>query len=177
MPQSNKEPYAQKVEMIDDLELGRMFEKSITPEIERTIKIYDENGVNKPYYMGCYGIGIGRIIACILENNVIKNEKEIKGFSIPYNIAPYKVQIIYNENNKEKAEKLYEYLLNNNINVIIDDRDDLNLGNRINDVYVLGTPKMIILGNKFDGINYEIEDTKTNEKMLVNFENILDELK
>lgn len=49
LPQLNKEPYAQKVEMIDDLELGRMFEKSITPEIERTIKIYDENGAIYDY--------------------------------------------------------------------------------------------------------------------------------
>ena len=51
------------------------------------------------------------------------------------------------------------------------------IGNRINDVYVLGTPKMIILGNKFDGINYEIEDTKTNEKIITKLENILEELK
>ncbi len=44
LPQPNKDPYAQKVEGIDDFELGRMFEKSITPEIERTIKSYSENG-------------------------------------------------------------------------------------------------------------------------------------
>ena len=81
---------------------------------------------------------------------------------MPYNIAPYKVQIIYNENNKKVAERLYQELCNNNIGAILDDRDNLTIGNRINDVYVLGTPKMIILGNKFDGNNYEIEDTKDN---------------
>ena len=101
----------------------------------------------------------------------------IKGFVLPYNIAPYKVQIIYNENNKVEAEELYNYLLENNITSILDDRENLSIGNRINDVYVLGTPKMIILGNKFDGNNYIIEDTKTNEKASVIFENILDELK
>ena len=133
----------------------------------------DENNEKKPYYMGCYGIGLGRIIACLIENNVIKENDKIKGFALPYDIAPYKVQIIYNENNKEEGEKLYSYLLQNNVNVIIDDRENLNIGNRINDVYVLGTPKMIILGNKFDGNTYEVEDTKTKEKLIVKYEDIL----
>ena len=137
----------------------------------------DENNEKKPYYMGCYGIGLGRIIACLIENNIIKENNKIKGFALPYDIAPYKVQIIYNENNKEEGEKLYNYLLQNNINTIIDDRENLKLGNKINDVYVLGTPKMIVLGNKFDGKNYEIEDIKTNQKEIANMENLLNILK
>ena len=83
----------------------------------------DESGNNKPYYMGCYGIGLGRIIACLIENNVIRKDDKVKGFALPYKIAPYKVQIIYNENNKDKAEKLYKELTDNNINAIIDDRE------------------------------------------------------
>ena len=157
----------------NSVELGNNFE--LGTKYSETMKLYyiDENGQNKPYYMGCYGIGLGRIAACLMENNVIKNEKGLRGFAIPYNLAPYKVQIIYSDKNKEEAEKLYKYLLDNNISSIIDDRENLNLGNRINDVYVLGTPKIIVLGNKFDGTNYEIEDTKTNEKETVTFENIL----
>ncbi len=159
------------------LELGNNFE--LGTKYSNSMKLYfvDEKGENKPYYMGCYGIGLGRIIACILENNVIRDGTSIKGFSIPYNIAPYKIQIIYSENNQEEAEKLYSYLLENNIPAILDDRDKLTIGNRIKDVYVLGTPKMIILGNKFDGINYEIEDTKTNEKISVKLNEILSKLK
>ena len=161
----------------NSVELGNNFE--LGTKYSDSMKLYyvDENGENKPYYMGCYGIGLGRIIACILENNVIKVNDKIKGFSIPYNVAPYKVQIIYNETNKETAEKLYNHLLENNIEVILDDRENLNIGNRINDVYVLGTPKMIILGNKFDGFNFEIEDTKTNEKITATLENIINTLK
>ena len=59
--------------------------------------------------------------------------------------------------------------MENNIPAILDDREKLNIGNKINDTYVLGTPKMIILGNKFDGTTYEIEDTKTNEKQTTNW--------
>ena len=159
------------------LELGNNFE--LGTKYSDSMKLYftDENGKNKPYYMGCYGIGLERIVACILENSVIKEDTSIKGFSIPYNIAPYKVQIIYNEKNQEEAKKLYSYLLENNIPTILDDRNNLTIGNRIKDVYVLGTPKMIILGNKFDGISYEIEDTKTNEKISVKINDIISILK
>ena len=159
------------------VELGNNFQLGTKYSDSMGLFYMDENNEKKPYYMGCYGIGLGRIIACLIENNVIKENDKIKGFALPYDIAPYKVQIIYNENNKEEGEKLYNYLLQNNINAIIDDRENLNIGNRINDVYVLGTPKMIILGTKFDGTNYEVEDTKTNKKEIVNIDNIINILK
>ena len=179
----NKEEYLSQLNIKDTsilkeynaLELGNNFQ--LGTKYSESMKLYykDENGDDKPYYMGCYGIGLGRIIACILENNVIKTNEQVKGFVLPFNIAPYKVQIIYSESNKEKAEKLYSYLLENNIQAILDDRLNLSIGNRINDVYVLGTPKMIILGNQFDGVNYIIEDVRTNEKNSVTFEGILKE--
>ncbi len=159
------------------VELGNNFQLGTKYSDSMGLYYVDENNENKPYYMGCYGIGLGRIIACLIENNVIIENDKIKGFVLPFNIAPYKVQIIYNENNKEEGEKLYNYLLQNNINAIIDDRENLTIGNRINDVYVLGTPKLIVLGNKFDGINYEIEDIKTKEKTMVKYEGILNILK
>ena len=181
----NKDEYFKQLGVTDvtnlreysTVELGNNFQLGTKYSDSMGLFYMDENNEKKPYYMGCYGIGLGRIIACLIENNVIKENDKIKGFALPYDIAPYKVQIIYNENNKEEGEKLYNYLLQNNINAIIDDRENLNIGNRINDVYVLGTPKMIILGTKFDGTNYEVEDTKTNKKEIVNIDNIINILK
>ena len=159
----------------NSLELGNNFELGTKYSESMQLYYVDENGDKKPYYMGCYGIGLGRIIACLIENNVIKVNDKLKGFALPYNIAPYKVHIIYNEKNQEAGEKLYNYLLENNIEAIIDDRENLTIGNRINDVYTLGTPKIIVLGNKFDGKNYEIEDTKTGDKTLVTLDDIIKE--
>ena len=181
----NKDEYLKQLGVTDvtnlkeysTVELGNNFQLGTKYSDSMVLFYMDENNEKKPYYMGCYGIGLGRIIACLIENNIIKENAKIKGFALPYDIAPYKVQIIYNENNKEEGEKLYNYLLQNNINAIIDDRENLNIGNRINDVYVLGTPKMIILGSKFDGTNYEVEDTKTNNKEVVNIDNIIGILK
>ena len=159
------------------VELGNNFQLGTKYSESMGLFYIDEKVEKCPYYMGCYGIGLGRIIACLIENNVIRDNDKLKGFALPYNIAPYKVQIIYNEDNKEIAENLYKYLNDNGIKAIIDDRENLNIGNRINDVYVLGTPKMIILGKKFDGTTYEIEDTKTNEITTTDLNNILNVLK
>ena len=177
----NKEEYLKQLGVNDinnlkeysTVELGNNFQLGTKYSESMGLYYVDENSEKKPYYMGCYGIGLGRIIACLIENNVIRKDDKLKGFVLPYSIAPYKVQIIYNEKNKEAGEKLYSYLLQNNINAIIDDRDNLTIGNRINDVYVLGTPKIIILGNKFDGVNYEIEDTKTGNIESTSIDNII----
>ena len=158
----------------NSVELGNNFE--LGTKYSEAMKLYfqDENGESKPYYMGCYGIGLGRIIATIIENNVIIKDGVIKGFTIPYNIAPYKVQIICNDANIENAEALYKKLQDNGIKAIIDDRENLTIGNKIKDVLVLGTPKMIILGSKFNGTQYEIEDSKTGEKEVVDCDKIVE---
>ena len=162
-----------KMEEVNSVELGNNFELGTKYSDLMEMYYQDENGNNKPFYMGCYGIGLGRIIATIIENNVLIKYEKIKGFVIPYNVAPYKVHIVYSEQNKDKAIELYERLLENNIQCIIDDRDNLILGNKINDVALLGTPKLIVLGNKYDNINYEIEDLKTGEKDIIKKENII----
>ena len=134
----------------------------------------DETGKEKPYYMGCYGIGLGRIIATIIENNVIKENESVKGFSLPINIAPYKIQIVYKEDKKEFAEKLYQDLNKHGISAIIDDRIDYSLGSRIKDCYVLGTPYIAIIGNQSDGVMIEVEETKTGKKFSKTIEEIIE---
>ena len=104
----------------------------------------------------------------MIENNIIRNGDKIKGFSLPYNIAPYKIQIVYSDENKETAENLYNDLTSKGFSPIIDDREKLSLGEKIKDSYVLGTPYIAILGKKFDGENVEVEETKTGEKFNVN---------
>ena len=165
------------LEEVSAVELGNNF--CLGTKYSESMQKYfiDENGEKKPYYMGCYGIGVGRILAILIENNVIKQDNKIKGFAIPFNVAPYKLQIIYNEDNEEEAFTLYNYLQENNINTIIDDRDDLTIGNKIQDVYVLGTPKFIVLGKNYHKNEYEIEDTKTGEKTIIKKDEIINYFK
>ena len=158
---------------VNSVELGNNFELGIKYSESMKLFYQDEDGNSKPFYMGCYGIGLGRILATIIENNLVYKNGKIKGFVIPYEIAPYKVHIIYSENNKNVAENLYDVLSSHGISAIIDDRENLSLGNRINDVSLLGTPKLIVLGNKFDGKNIEIEDIQLGIKDNVDIDLVL----
>lgn len=181
----NRDEYLKQLG-IDDLstmkeysavELGNNFQLGTKYSESMNLYYKDENGNDKPYHMGCYGIGLGRIIATIIENNVIRENDQIKGFTLPLEIAPYKAQIIYKEENKEMANSLYNKLLQNNINVIIDDRENLSIGARIKDVYVLGTPYIIVLGNNTKEDLYEVENTKTGEKEYLSIDKIINLLK
>lgn len=162
---------------VNSIELGNNFE--LGTKYSETMNMYyqDEDGTNKPFYMGCYGIGLGRILATIIENNLVYKDDKLKGFVIPYNIAPYKAHIIYSEQNNDVANKIYEELQNNGVQSIIDDRENLSLGNRINDVSLLGTPKLIVIGNRFDGENIEIEDIKNNTRDIIKLNEIINYFK
>lgn len=159
------------------VELGNNFQLGTKYSEAMNLCYKDENGSDKPYYMGCYGIGVGRIIAVLIENNVIRDGDKIKGFSLPKNIAPYKIQIVYKDSKVDVATKLYNDLLDKNIGTILDDRNGYSLGNKIKDAYVLGTPYIAIIGDKMEEGKIEIEDTKTGEKMLISIDKIANFLK
>ncbi len=158
------------------VELGNNFQ--LGTKYSESMRLYykDEEGKDRPYYMGCYGMGLGRIIACLIENNVIYEDGKLKGFVLPLNVAPYKVQIIYKDDKKEVAESLYNYLQDNGIRCIIDDRDGRSIGTKLKDVYVLGTPYSIIIGDKSEGNTFEVEDNKTCDKFNITKEEILEKL-
>ena len=86
------------------------------------------------------------------------------------------VQIIYSDENKENAFELYSKLQDNGIKSIIDDRENLNMGNKINDVYALGTPNMIVMGKKYEQGKYELENSKTGEKEVFTIDELIKRL-
>ena len=166
-----------KLEKCRSLELGHIFQLGTKYSISMDAKFVDENGQMQPYQMGCYGIGVSRVVAVIYENNKILNDKgDVVGFSLPYNIAPYKVQIIYSnlEAKEQQANELYGKLLNNGIDAIIDDRNDVSFGARIKDANFLGTPYIAVLGNKTEDNMVEIENTKTKEKQYLTIQQTVD---
>ena len=162
---------------VHTVELGNNFQ--LGTKYSEGMKCYfqDETGHNAPYYMGCYGIGLGRIIAVLIENNIIRNDKGVVGFSLPKEMAPYKLQIVYKDDKKDVAENLYESLMQKGIQTIIDDRENFSIGNKIKDAYCLGAPYIAVIGDRFDGENVEIEETKTGNKINVTLDGLFDILK
>ena len=121
--------------------------------------------------MGCYGIGVSRVLGVIYENNVIKENDEIVGFSLPLSVAPYYIYIISNDARKNEALKLYEELENKNIHVILDDTAD-SIGKKIRNAKVLGIPYIAIFGNNTEEYSVELEYTLDNSKEILNKEEI-----
>jgi prolyl-tRNA synthetase len=101
----------------------------------------DKDGKKKPYYMGCYGIGLGRTMAAVIEKH-----NDEKGMIWPESIAPYKVHLISIKKNAE-AEKLYNELLEEGVEVLFDDRDNMP-GEKFADSDLIGCPIRLVVSAK-----------------------------
>ncbi len=166
---------------IRTMELGHIFQLGTRYSEMMNGKYTDKEGKEALYYMGCYGIGVSRTVAALYEQCLINDPKWGPcGFSLPETIAPYKVQIIPKMDNEEKVEmanKIYDTLQSEGINAILDDRENLNIGAKIKDCKVLGTPYLIVLGDKTEGENLELENTKTGEKESITLEELIKRFK
>ena len=164
------------VEAKKSIELGHIFQLGTKYSKSMNATYIDKDGKEQLLYMGCYGIGISRVVATIYESYVLKNEKdEATGISLPVNVAPYLLQIVAKDEKMEEAEKLYNILMEHNIQVILDDRKQGMLGAKIKDCTMLGTPYMLVLGNKSEEGIYEIENTATKEKKSYTEKELLEE--
>lgn len=164
------------VEAKKSIELGHIFQLGTKYSKSMNATYIDKDGKEQLLYMGCYGIGISRVVATIYESYVLKNEKdEATGISLPVNVAPYLLQIVAKDEKMEEAEKLYNILMEHNIPVILDDRKQGMLGAKIKDCTMLGTPYMLVLGNKSEKGIYEIENTATKEKKSYTAQELLEE--
>ena len=166
---------------IRTMELGHIFQLGTRYSEMMNGKYINKEGKEALYYMGCYGIGVSRTLAAVYEQCVIKDEKYGPcGFVLPESIAPFKVQIVPKVENEEKlkvAEKIYNSLKKEKINSIIDDRDTITMGAKIKDCKILGTPYLIVIGDKQEGDIFELEDMLTGEKEEVNLEQLIEKLK
>lgn len=175
-----KEKYGIKdkenVEAKKSIELGHIFQLGTKYSKSMNATYIDQEGKEQLLYMGCYGIGISRTVATIYEVNTVTGKNgEVKGTALPVSIAPYLLQIIPKDEKREVAEALYNKLTEKNIPVILDDRMQGMLGAKIKDCYMLGTPYMLVIGDKQEEGMYEVEDSRTGEKKLFSEEELINE--
>ena len=153
---------------IRTMELGHIFQLGTRYSEMMNGKYINQEGKEALYYMGCYGIGVSRTLAALYEQCLIKDEKWGPcGFSLPFRIAPFKLQIIPKLEDKTKmemAEEIMKRLEMVGYGVIIDDRENISIGAKIKDAKILGTPYVLVLGDKQQGDTIEIENLKTGEK-------------
>jgi prolyl-tRNA synthetase len=128
------------------IEIGQVFKLGTKYSTKLGAKFLDETGTEKPCLMGCYGIGINRIMASAIE---LGNDKN--GIIWPISIAP--VEVIITSVNQEDtnvaqtAEKIYQQLLDKGIDVLLDDRD-VRAGVKFKDADLIGIPVRVTVGQK-----------------------------
>ena len=155
---------------IRTMELGHIFQLGTRYSEMMNGKYINQEGKESLYYMGCYGIGVSRTLAALYEECLINDEKWGPcGFILPESVAPFKVQIVAKMENEEKAKlanDIYEKLQKEGIEAILDDRENITIGAKIKDCKILGTPYMIVIGDKQEGDKIEVENIATGEKKI-----------
>ena len=157
------------------LELGHIFALGTKYSQTMNINYIDNENNSKPFYMGCYGIGVSRVLGLVYENNIIEENGKVVGYSLPISVTPYYIYIISSDKNKERAEELYTILNNKNIDVIIDDVKG-SIGEKIRNAKILGIPYVAILGNNTPEDSIEVEKTKNGDKKIFDLDTFIEEL-
>ncbi len=148
------------------IEAGHIFQLGTKYSSAMEATFLDENGKAKPFIMGCYGIGVSRILAALIEQNHDK-----KGMIWTEATAPFKLQIIISnvKNNEqlEFGEKLYDALEAANIECLLDDRGE-RYGSKIADFELIGIPYGIVVGKGLESGEIELIKREGLEKITLN---------
>jgi len=158
------------------IEVGHIFQLGKVYAEDMKANVLNKDGKASTLFMGCYGIGVSRLVAAAIEQN-----NDDKGIVWPHSIAPFDINIIaigYGKDQKiaDASIKLYGELKDMGYEVLLDDRKD-GYGTKMKDSELIGIPLNIIIGKKFIETN-EIElksrngDSSTND--ISNIKTILD---
>ena len=126
------------------IEVGQVFKLNTKYSAALHATYLDVEGKEQPIYMGCYGIGVGRTLAAIIEQHHDKD-----GLILPKSVAPYEVIVlplnVKDEPSTAKAQEIYEALQKAGIDTLIDDRDE-RAGVKFKDADLIGVPLRIVVG-------------------------------
>ncbi len=136
-----------KLTVTRGIEVANIFKLGTKYSGAMKARFLDESGKENDIIMGCYGIGVGRLLASILEAS-----SEDSRIIWPVSVAPFEIELIAlaidkDENVKNSAESVYELLLKNNYSVLYDDRK-ASPGFKFNDADLIGSPIRITFGTK-----------------------------
>ena len=157
------------------IEVGQVFKLGQKYSKAMNCVYLDENGKTKEMIMGCYGIGVSRTMASTIEQNYDEN-----GIIWPMAIAPYHVALIpANIKDAEQmavADKLYQKMMEEGIEVVMDDRDE-RAGFKFKDADLIGFPIKLVVGKGVTNGKVEVSLRKTGIKEEINVEEVMDYIK
>jgi prolyl-tRNA synthetase len=124
------------------VEIGNIFQLGTRYSEAMNCYYQDESGVRRPVIMGSYGIGVGRLLACLAEEYA-----DDKGLALPITVAPYQIHLVSLVKDAEVVEGIYKDLTSMGIEVLYDDRKD-SAGVKFADADLIGLPIRITVGNR-----------------------------
>lgn len=132
-----------KLQMRSAIEVGHIFKLGTRYSEPMRATFVDEDGREKPFVMGCYGIGVSRILATVVE---VSHDED--GIVFPISVAPFEAWVLPIEADgdlRDVAERLYAELLAEGVEVVLDDRDE-RAGVKFKDMDLVGVPIQIVVG-------------------------------
>jgi prolyl-tRNA synthetase len=158
------------------IEVGHVFKLGTFLSEKLGAFFLNRNGASQPIIMGCYGIGLGRLLAAAVEQN-----HDDKGIIWPVAIAPYHIYLcpLRLEDSKvaETTERLYQDLIRENMEVLVDDRDE-SPGIKFNDADLLGIPlRLTISPRTLQNQSVEVKWRKEKQAQLLPIEGITTRVK
>ncbi|MDD2383791.1 MAG: proline--tRNA ligase [Sulfurospirillaceae bacterium] len=157
------------------IEVGHIFQLGQKYAKAMGATFLDKNGKSQPFYMGCYGIGVSRLVAVMIEAS-----HDDKGCIWNKQTSPYLLDIIVSNMKDEVqnnyATQIYETLRNEKYAVLMDDRNE-RFGFKIKDYELIGLPYALIVGKELEEGFVEIVERQTLEKLVVKKEDALSKLR
>jgi prolyl-tRNA synthetase len=159
--------------MARGIEVGHIFQLGTSYSKSMNATVLDENGKAQVLLMGCYGVGVSRIVAAAIEQN-----NDDRGITWPEAIAPFTVGILPMNMHKSHrvadiAEKLYQDLADAGVEVLMDDRKE-RPGVMFADMELIGLPHVVVIGDRnIDAGVFEYKNRRTGEKQDIPFDEIV----
>ena len=165
----------QPLEIMRGVEVGHIFKLGTKYSESMGATFLDQNGKSQPIIMGCYGIGVERTVAAVIEQHHDEN-----GIIWPLAIAPYHVVVVpvnvKKEEHLENAEKIYKELEAAGVEVLLDDRNE-RAGFKFKDSDLLGLPMRITVGKDIVDGKVEFKLRKEADKEIISVDEVLDRVK
>ena len=164
-----------KVSIARGTEVGHIFKLGTKYSEAMNATFIDENGKNTPFVMGCYGIGVTRTMASIIEQHHDEN-----GIVWPLSVAPYHVSVIpvniKDEEQMKVAEKLYNSLKDLGVEVLMDDRNE-RAGVKFKDSEIIGIPMRVTVGKKISEGAVEFKLRAGGDNEVIKIEDVCNRVK
>ena len=160
-----------ELKKMQGIEVGHIFQLGVKYSEAMEVSYADDSGTQQPFIMGCYGVGVSRLVAAAIEQ-----KSDEAGIIWPMSIAPFQIHLMLlgkDDDLLQAADDLYNHLISENIEVLYDDRS-LSAGIKFAEADLIGLPLQMIVGKKFLATRQvEIKERATGERTEVSLDGII----